>query len=259
MTLDRLVERLPQRQQLRRGLQLLLPPLGHGALAEPRPEERPAGVADAAGKLFGVTVHAALRDRRFWLLFVSILTISLAYGGAHIHMAQIMVLKGHAGLAATALGTVGVGLLVGRLGVGWLFDRVWAPGVAFPAMLLPALACFLLAHSAAPSTGLALASAFLLGFAAGAESDIIAFLAARYFGMAEYGRLYGLLYLPFGVGSAISPILYGRVRDVTGSYDAMLTAAMIMFAAGGALLLLLGAYPKWGSDEEAAGGHAVAA
>jgi MFS family permease len=127
-------------------------------------------------------------------------------------------------------------------------------------MLLPGVACFLLATSDAPSTGLALTAAFLLGFAAGAESDIIAFLAARYFGMASYGRIYGMLYLPFGVGSAISPIVYGMVRDRTGSYDPMLLAAMILFAVGGALLLLLGRYPTWGGEtkEEAIGDPALA-
>ncbi len=86
-------------------------------------------------------------------------------------------------------------------------------------------------------------AAFLLGFAAGAESDLIAFLSARYFGMAHFGRIYGMLYMPFGLFSAISPLLYGLVRDRTGSYDMMLTAAAVMFVAGGALLLLLGRYP----------------
>jgi hypothetical protein len=33
------------------------------------------------------------------------------------------------------------------------------------------------------------------------------------------------------------------VRDATGNYDAMLLAAMAMFAVGGTLLLLLGRYP----------------
>ena len=135
-----------------------------------------------------------------------------------------------------------LGILAGRLLIGLLFDRFWAPGVAFPAMLLPALACFLLMGTANVLSTVML-GAFLLGFAAGAESDIIAFLAARYFGVAHYGAIYGALYVPFGIGSAISPILYGKVRDLTGGYDAMLTAAVVMFAAGGALLLTLGRYP----------------
>jgi predicted MFS family arabinose efflux permease len=224
---------------------------------EPRVEERPEGLGDKGGALYGHTLAVAIRTSRFWVLFASIIIIALAYGGAHIHMAQIMTLKGRPELVATALQVVGVGLLVGRLGVGWLFDRFWAPGVAFPALTLPAIACFILATNSEPSTGLALAAAFLLGFAAGAESDVIAFLAARYFGMANYGRIYGLLYMPFGIGSAISPIVYGRVRDVTGNYDPMLMAAAAMFLVGGALLLLLGRYPDWSSKEEGHGEPAL--
>lgn len=210
---------------------------------EPRPEERPASVGDASGRLYGLTLGDALKGRRFWILLASILVIALAYGGAHIHMAQIVALHGFSPTqAASVLGVVALGILAGRLIVGLLFDRFWAPGVAFPAMLLPAGACLLLMGTDG-SLGSVMLGGFLLGFAAGAESDVIAFLAARYFGMAQYGRIYGALYMPFGIGSAVSPILYGLVRDRTGSYDPMLTAAMVMFAAGGAMLLLLGRYP----------------
>jgi MFS transporter, OFA family, oxalate/formate antiporter len=210
---------------------------------EPLPHERPAGVADASGKLTGLTIGEALRSYRFWVLIASIVVIALAYGGAHIHMAQIVALHGFSpAVAASVLGVVALGILAGRIIVGLLFDRFWAPGVAAPAMLLPAFACFLLMGTEPALTPVMLGG-FLLGFAAGAESDVIAFLAARYFGMAHYGKIYGALYMPFGIGSAISPIIYGMVRDRTGSYDPMLSAAMIMFVAGGALLLLLGRYP----------------
>jgi MFS family permease len=214
---------------------------------EPRPEERPASVADANGKLIGLSIGEAMRVHRFWVLLISILLIALAYGGAHIHMAQIVALHGFTpGDAASVLGVVALGILAGRVLVGLLFDRFWAPGVAFPAMLLPAIAAYLLmGHSASLMT--VMAGGFLLGFAAGAESDVIAFLAARYFGMASYGAIYGALYMPFGIGSAISPILYGIVRDRTGNYDAMLMAAVVMFAVGGALLLTLGRYPDLGA------------
>jgi cyanate permease len=65
--------------------------------------------------------------------------------------------------------------------------------------------------------------------------------------MAYYGRIYGLLYLPFGLASSVSPALYGWVRDTTGSYDAMLYVAMAMFVTGAVLLLGLGRYPEWGA------------
>ena len=218
-------------------------PVGYAWFREPRADERPPGLTTADGGIAGATLGEAMRTYRFWALFASILVIATAYGGAHIHMAQIVALHGFTpGTAAGVMGVVAVGILGGRVIVGLLFDRFWAPGVAFGAMLLPAAAAWLLmgtANSLAPL----MTGGFLLGFAAGAESDVIAFLAARYFGMRHYGSIYGVLYMPFGIGSAISPILYGAVRDATGGYDAMLLAASLMFAAGGALLLTLGRYP----------------
>jgi len=232
---------------------LIALPIALAWFREPSPEERPPSVADASGKLIGLTIGEAMRGHRFWVLLVSILVIALAYGGAHIHMAQIVALHGFTpNDAASVLGVVALGILAGRVLVGLLFDRFWAPGVAFPAMLLPAIAAWLLMGTSA-SLGTVMTGGFLLGFAAGAESDVIAFLAARYFGMANYGAIYGALYMPFGIGSAISPILYGIVRDRTGNYDTMLTAAVVMFAFGGALLLTLGRYPQLGARNGDAG------
>lgn len=224
-------------------------PIGFAWFREPTAAERPAGVTNERGDITGLTLAQAIRGHRFWVLLLSILIIALAYGGAHIHMAQIVALHGFPpATAASVLSVVALGILSGRIGVGLLFDRFWAPGIAFPAMLLPSVACYLLVGTA-PNLPTIMLGGFLLGFAAGAESDVIAYLTAKYFGMAHYGRIYGVLYMPFGIGSAISPILYGIVRDQTGSYDLMLTAAMGMFAVGGALLLTLGRYPVLGGED----------
>ncbi len=217
---------------------------------EPRPDERPAALTTHDGRVKGMTFGAAARTRQFWTLWISILLIAAAYGGAHIHMIP-MVMDHHfsAAVAAGMMGIVGLGLLVGRVGVGFLLDRVWGPAIGFPVLCLPAIACFLLMGTSHDATAITIA-AFLLGFAAGAESDLIAFLAARYFGMAHFGRIYGMLYMPFGLFSAISPLIYGIVRDRTGSYDAMLTVAAGLFVTGGALLLSLGRYPDDRSVQE---------
>jgi MFS family permease len=211
---------------------------------EPTPEEAPAAVLSVDGTAAGMTFGEAIRTRQFWLLWISILMIATAYGGAHIHMPAIVKDHGlNAAAAAGIMGTVGMGLLVGRIGVGFLLDRFWGPAVAFPVLCLPAIGCYFLMGTASADMTTTLA-AFLLGFAAGAESDLIAFLAARYFGMAHFGRIYGMLYMPFGLASAVSPVIYGVVRDKAGSYDPILTVAMIVFVLGGALLLLLGRYPE---------------
>ncbi len=234
---------------------LIALPLGLLFFREPRADERPASLNDAQGQVTGMTIGEAMKQHRFWVLLASILMIALAYGGAHIHIVQMAKFHGLTtpGDAANILLTVSLGILAGRLIVGFLFDRFWAPMIAFPALMLPAISCFLLMGTDAGAGTVTLA-AFLLGFAAGAESDVIAYLAAKYFGMAHYGRIYGALYMPFGIGSAISPILYGASRDMTGSYDTMLTAAAVLFVCGGALLLTLGRYP--GSEPALKAAHA---
>jgi MFS transporter, OFA family, oxalate/formate antiporter len=61
-----------------------------------------------------------------------------------------------------------------------------------------------------------------------------------------------MLYLPFGLCSGISPVLYGAVRDKVGSYDPILSVAAVVFIIGGALLLGLGRYPAGeGQSKEA--------
>ena len=210
---------------------------------EPTAAERPAALSTASGEVAGMTFKEAIRTRQFWLLWLSIFLIASAYGGAHIHMIPIVADHGIGPKeAAGVMGVVGMGLLVGRVGVGYLLDKFWGPAVAFPVLCLPAVACFLLMGTSSEMTMITIA-AFLLGFAAGAESDLIAFLSARYFGMAHFGRIYGMLYMPFGFMSAISPLIYGTVRKEMGSYDPILLVAAIVFVVGGALLLGLGKYP----------------
>ena len=222
---------------------LIALPLGLWLFREPRADERPAGLTDAQGRLTGLNAGEALRGYRFYLLWLSILAVAIAFGGLFINLVEIVKLHGFtAAQGANALGVMALGILAGRVITGLLLDRFWAPAVLMPTLLLPATGCLLLMGTANDFAPLLLGTA-LLGFAAGAESDLIAYTAARYFGMAHYGSLYGLLYMPFGIGSAVSPAIYGAVRDATGSYDAMLSVGAALFVVGGVLLLGLGRYP----------------
>ncbi len=218
-------------------------PLAYFFYREPKTEERPEALVAGGNTLIGVTRQQAMQDRRFWVMFASICCVALAYGGAHIHFKEMLSLHNLPGAdIKLALMILGLGILVGRLLTGLLLDRFWAPLVTLPILCAPAISCFLLAQHDLTVTGAFVAASFL-GFAAGAESDLIAYLAVRYFGLAHYGKIYGWLYMPFGIMSAVSPFLYGMARDSTGQYDIMLFAAMGLFVVGAFLLLLLGKYP----------------
>lgn len=210
---------------------------------EPRPEERPAALVNRAGRLVGMTLGEAMRGYRFYIMWISISIVAGCYSGAFINMPAILKDDGmSAQSAASIMGVLGIGIFAGRMITGALLDRFWQGFVAFPLLCLPALTCLILMGGGV-TFALAALAAFFLGFAAGAEADLIAYLAGRYYGMAHYGKIYGMLYMPFGIASAFSSIVYAYVRDVTGSYDAILLVAMVGFVGGGALLLLLGRYP----------------
>ena len=217
---------------------------------EPTADERPAAISAGDGRLTGVRLTTALADYRFWLIWVSIACIAMAFGGFFINMPAML---GDVGIgvddAASVMGVLGIGIFAGRLITGMLLDRFWQGFVAFPLLCLPAISCVIMLADGT-SVPLAMLAGFLLGFAAGAESDLIAYLTGRYFGMAHYGKVYGMLYLPFGLFSAVSPLVYAAVRDNTGSYDAILQVAMFGFLIGGAVLLLLGRYPELGVPDE---------
>ena len=217
-------------------------PVGLLLFREPTTAQRPPELT-VAGALPGVTLRAAMAGYRFWLIFVSILLVAFAYGGVFVHLAQMLIGHGFSTTSAAAIvSTQGFAILAGRIGTGYLLDRFWAPLVTLPLLSAPAIACWLLAGNGLTPTQ-AVLSAVILGLATGAETDMIAFVAGRYFGMAHYGRIYGMLYLPFGLASSVSPAVYGWVRDATGTYDAMLHIAIGLFVAGAVLLLGLGRYP----------------
>jgi MFS family permease len=213
------------------------------------PDARGAVSFDGAANRAGVTVQAALRDYRYWVIAGSILCIAIGVGGSITNFQPLLMDRGfEPAEAARVAGAIGVSVIAGRLIAGFLIDRYWAPLVTLPMLALPALACILLAQSSV-SMPAALLSAILIGFAAGAETDLVAYLTARYFGLANYGRLYGLQYAVFGFASGVSPFLFGKVFDVTGGYQPILYAAAVLFVVGAVALLTLGRYPRFDESE----------
>lgn len=218
-------------------------PIAAWLFREPTPAERPAAVVGASGELEGMDLQSAMRQPRFWLMFTTFGLIALAFGGLFTNYVPLLSDKGFDPLTAGKIASaIGLSVLLGRLLAGYLVDRYWAPAVAFPMLALPAVACWLLTHDTLTAP-VAVVAAVAVGFAAGAETDLIAFMAARYFGLRHYGKIYGLLYVPFGLGSAISAPAYGAVFDRFHSYTPALWVAAVLFVLGACLLLGVGRYP----------------
>ena len=200
----------------------------------------------------GLTVRETLRDRRFWLLAIALLPISFALGGPVPNLEVILRGGGVSpGTIVALTPLVGLSALIGRVAGGWLLDRFWAPAVAFVILSLPGLSCWLLAGTMLDHSTAAVAI-FLIGFALGVEYDVMAYFVARYFGLRSYPGIYGLLYVFFGLGSGLGPMVYGWDYDAHASYRLALQTSCLILLAGSASLLALGRYRHF--DDEAIAG-----
>ena len=203
------------------------------------------GMPHPSTLLTGFSPREALTGYRFWLLGFALLLICFGVAGLIANMVPLLIDKGFESTeAAGYAGLVGINVIIGRIVVGYLIDRVWAPLIAFVFLILPAASCILLA--ADQPAGLAISvAALLVGLAAGAELDLMAFLISRYFGMKNYGQLYGGLFIFFAVGSGAAPALFGFWYDLAGSYVTILYGTAAMFVVGAIMLLGMGPYPNF--------------
>jgi sugar phosphate permease len=143
--------------------------------------------------------------------------------------------------AALMLSAIGAGSLPGRLLVGALLDRVFAPRVALLCFATAAAALLWLVDGR-DVAGVAVA-AVAVGISLGAENDILGFLAGRYFALACFGRVYGLLLGAYLVGAAAGPYLMARTFAATGSYGTALRAGAAAIALACTLQLGMRPYP----------------
>ena len=203
-----------------------------------------------SGALAGLTVKEAVMDWRFWILAFAFVPISFAIGGPIPNLERMLTSKGFTGTDVVILASfIGYAVIIGRLVGGFLIDRFWAPGVAFILLSIPAVSCYLFQVPDLDYQTAALA-VVILGFAAGVEFDLIAFLVSRYFGMKNYAAIYGFIYGFFALGAGFGPYFYGKSFAESGSYDQMLTYSIYGFLIGAVLLLFLGKYPNFDKSEQ---------
>jgi predicted MFS family arabinose efflux permease len=180
------------------------------------------------------------RRRAFWFLLGAMLLCNLP---ATIMLVQLKLLLLANGISGTAAGPMlsilPLGTLAGRFVAGVALDRLRPDWVAFLTLSLPSIGLFVFASSLDAPAVLTVA-VFLIGFAFGAEGDILAFLVARHFGVAIYGSVMGLLTFATSFSTASGATLLGLTMAQTGGFDLYLIISGVAVLIGATLLLLLG-------------------
>lgn len=195
------------------------------------------------------SIRSSVCTRPFLLLIAAIFFYSVSFNGVIAHLSAILTDRRLSlGTSAQALSIMGAAGLAGRLGTGLLLDRFFAVRISLVLFTVTAAGAFFLSIN---SSLCAFLSSAIIGFAAGGESDITPYLLSRYFSLQRFSTLYGLAWTAFAVGTAVGPIVMGRLYSSTGGYQPWGIRLFVLPTLLSAMLMaLMPAYPKALSAED---------
>jgi MFS family permease len=183
------------------------------------------------------TLAEAVRGQPFWLMLAAYFFGNICSQTMHVHQVAYLVDQGVTAIvAASVVGVVGAASIAGKIGGGWLSDRVereivYMGGIAIMLCAVAALA----ALEGAPTRWAIYGYAVLLGVGYSATASLIPAMVSDRFGGRHFGAIVGMGLMGSAVGSALGPWMAGYLFDLTGTYMlAFAIAAGCGVAAGAA-------------------------
>jgi MFS family permease len=203
---------------------------------------------EVPAKKEGLVWEAISHSPDFWLMIVIFTLTSASMHAGVLHMPALLTDRGLSpGRAAMASSVIGISVVLGRLGSGYLLDRFFAPRVAM--LFYGASAAGLAILWSGLAGSLALAAAFLVGLGMGSEVELIAYLVSRYFGLRSFATAYGYAFAAFMLAGAMGTLLMGAGFDHFHSYTVPLGCFCGAILCAVALLARLGPY-RYGVKSE---------
>jgi MFS family permease len=181
------------------------------------PEREGAAAAGAASGAPAFTTGGVFRSPTFWVLSITHFTCCAAHSGPILHMVSYVTDKGVVPMAAAAMfGISGLTSIVGRIGGGFVADRIGAKPTLIGGLVFQATVILLYLPAASAPAFYALALAF--GLAYGGVMPLYALVARLCFGEKVMGAAYGGIFLISCVGMGLGSLAGGFVYDRLGSY-----------------------------------------
>jgi len=207
-----------------------------------------AGGASVRADHPGMTLLAAVRGSRYWLLIVTFFLMGLALQSIMLHLVPLLIARGVPPMrAAFGQSLIFGALIFGRLASGFLLDRWFAPRVAIAFLVAPVIGIVMLALGMGGNA--AFVAAILVGLAAGGEVDVLAYLAGRYYGLRHYSAIYGGFYGLYTFGGGFGGPLTARIAEGPGGYAPALWLNAGILIVACVLLTRLGPFPSWSAGD----------
>jgi len=208
-------------------------PEHRGVIAEPAP-------AGAAGQAIGdepaLTSGEILKRLDFWLFTIGLSLFLACYMGTVANLGKYFSDAGfNAGDAGSLMSYVALGGVLGKLGFGYLADRLPLKVAFSAAIVSTAFAIFLL--TLMPGYGILALATFFLGVATGGILPVWNAIVPVLFGLKNFGRAMGLMAPATSLVSAPTFLVIGIVRDSAGSYVPVFQGFLGVLAAS--LLVIL--------------------
>jgi len=190
----------------------------------------------------GLPFRVAIRSRSFILLTISFGLLGILTGAIPPHLVPLLVDRGVDAMRASILASaLGFSLIAGRIVMGYLLDRIFAPllmiaivGIAVVGLIM------MLVGVNGPWV---VVSISLIGFSIGADGDFMSYLVSRYIGLRAFTSVCGLVYSAFTFGASIGPVVMGYSANISGNYDLALRILIASTTVAILPFLFLGRYP----------------
>jgi MFS family permease len=178
----------------------------------------------------------------FWKLAACFAIMGMTFYAISTNI--VYVLSKKAGMDTAVIATLqassGIAVLFGRIGFGYLLDRIHAPIVAVIALALTATNAAV--YSTTAISTLIIIATILNGLAIGGESDLMPYLASRYFGSRAVSRIFGWFLFAFFLGAAIGPVAFAELTAVYQGAETPLMMLAILQIVPAILFLSMGRY-----------------
>jgi MFS family permease len=192
----------------------------HGLLSDG--EIVPAALVDGSGHALeepAFRLREALKTRGLWTIAAAYICHNLVVNATITHVMPCLntygVPRWPAGIIAAMIPGASI---VGRLGFGWLADRLRKKSMAAGGFGLMAIGSLCFAAGAEDQIWLVYVFAVLLGTGYGGNVVLRPAMTREYFGRRNFGSVFGCIIGISMLGGIAGPVLAGWVFDSVGSY-----------------------------------------
>lgn len=228
------------------GLVLAPPPPGHVPFGGP-PPARAIARGTVAQRDF--SPGEMVKTFQFWSLLIMFALASSAGLMIIGHLSKISVVQGGIKWGYVLVAVLAAANAGGRILAGWLSDRLGRTNTMLLVFVIQAINMFLFSTYKTGAT--LLTGSILCGLVYGALLALFPSATWDYFGLKNAGINYSLVFLGWGIGAQLGPIIAGRAIDITKSYHlAYIIAGVLLIVA--AVLAVVTKPPKVVTAEEAA-------